>query len=478
MITREFNLNLHAGHSIPLVINASQYDRGEQWVFTLLNSDGTQYSPNAAAIAGTKSDGNLIVNAATVDSDGRVVVSETEQMTAAAGKAKFELLLDDQTHGTANFVVLVEASPADEGVPSASDLSLIQQAIDGTSPTAIAAGVSAWMSEHLTPTTPVVDASLTVQGAAADAKKTGDELNDLKSEISQSAGLTADIKQALMNCFNYVAWKDDDPNAQTYIDALEDALYPPVNLSSISAVYTQSGTVYNTDTLDTLKSDLVVTAHYSDGTSGTVTEYALSGTLAVGTSTITVTYGGKTATFTVTVTKAQLIPDGTYTFASTGETVTITNGNHFAISLKANASASSNGNFINLSDLTKNGEASSAQTNNVAVNNLSDVLYTFPAQASVTLKLLNPTLNRTDVVKDGSLAQLVISFRKTGDVTTVIAGGVGFPLSSQGGGNKFENTVTIATTTNASCLFLYYAYVKDAIFEFDLEMTVNGEKVI
>lgn len=75
-------------------------------------------------------------------------------------------------------------------------------------------------------------------------------------------------------------------------------------LSSISAVYTQSGTVYDTDTLDSLKADLVVTAHYSDSSTQTVpaADYTLSGTLTAGTSTITVSYGGKTATFSVTVT--------------------------------------------------------------------------------------------------------------------------------------------------------------------------------
>lgn len=75
-------------------------------------------------------------------------------------------------------------------------------------------------------------------------------------------------------------------------------------LSSISAVYTQSGTVYDTDTLDSLKADLVVTAHYSDSSTQTVpaADYTLSGELTVGTSTITVSYGGKTATFDVTVT--------------------------------------------------------------------------------------------------------------------------------------------------------------------------------
>lgn len=79
-------------------------------------------------------------------------------------------------------------------------------------------------------------------------------------------------------------------------------------LSSISAAYTQSGTVYDDDTLDSLKADLVVTAHYSDSSTQTVpaADYTLSGTLTVGTSIITVSYQGKTTTFSVTVTKGQI----------------------------------------------------------------------------------------------------------------------------------------------------------------------------
>lgn len=75
-------------------------------------------------------------------------------------------------------------------------------------------------------------------------------------------------------------------------------------LESISAVYTQSGTVYDTDSLDSLKADLVVTATYSDTSTATVPSdsYTLSGTLDSATSTITVTYQGKTTTFTVSVT--------------------------------------------------------------------------------------------------------------------------------------------------------------------------------
>ena len=116
----------------------------------------------------------------------------------------------------------------------------------------------------------------------------------------ESDGLSSGIKQALLNCFAHVAWTD--AYGQDYYDALENALYPPADLVSISAVYTQSGTVYDTDSLDDLKDDLVVTATYSDSSTATVTAYTLSGTLTIGTSTITVTYGGKATSFTVTVT--------------------------------------------------------------------------------------------------------------------------------------------------------------------------------
>ena len=114
-------------------------------------------------------------------------------------------------------------------------------------------------------------------------------------------GLTEDIKQALLNCFENVAWTT--ASGQTYYDALENALYPPTNLTRITAVYTQSGVVYDTATLDDLKADLVVTAYYDDGTSEVVINgYVLTGTIQEGTSIITCTYAGKTKTFDVVVT--------------------------------------------------------------------------------------------------------------------------------------------------------------------------------
>ena len=225
----------------------------------------------------------------------------------------------------------------------------------------------------------------------ADLKADLGDLQDLETEDKSSlvnaineargsggSGLTADIKTALLQIAQKVAYIDE--NGQDYYDDLYDALYAitaiTLNTNSISlqsigatsqltatttpaggdvtwsssntsvatvsstglvtsvaygsatitatagsvsatcsvvvaqatctgitATYTQSGTVYDSDTLDSLKTDLVVTASWSNGTTSTLadTDYTLSGTLAVGTSTITVSYGGMTDTFNVTV---------------------------------------------------------------------------------------------------------------------------------------------------------------------------------
>lgn len=73
---------------------------------------------------------------------------------------------------------------------------------------------------------------------------------------------------------------------------------PAVTLTSISAVYSGGDVDAGTAVADL--TGIVVTAHYSDGTSKTVTGYTLSGTIAEGANTVTVRYEGKTATFTVT----------------------------------------------------------------------------------------------------------------------------------------------------------------------------------
>lgn len=73
---------------------------------------------------------------------------------------------------------------------------------------------------------------------------------------------------------------------------------PEVTLTSISATYTGGNVAVGTAV--TALTGITVTAHYSDGSTATVTGYTLSGTIAEGSNTITVSYGGMTTTFTVT----------------------------------------------------------------------------------------------------------------------------------------------------------------------------------
>ena len=79
-------------------------------------------------------------------------------------------------------------------------------------------------------------------------------------------------------------------------------------VTSIDAVYAQSGIVYETDSLNSLKANLVVTAYWSDSSQTVIPSdgYSLSGELTAGISQITVSFGGQTDTFNVSVTAVVL----------------------------------------------------------------------------------------------------------------------------------------------------------------------------
>ena len=136
------------------------------------------------------------------------------------------------------------------------------------------------------------------------------EFQDAMEEAAQKyiLGMDMTARAALLDLLSHVAYIDQ--NGQDYYDALEVALR--AKLSYIVADYAQDHTVYDTDSLDVLKEgdDLIVTAYYDDGSHVDLadSQYTLSGTLTVGTSTITVSYGGKTTTIEVTVT--QHVPAG------------------------------------------------------------------------------------------------------------------------------------------------------------------------
>ena len=129
-----------------------------------------------------------------------------------------------------------------------------------------------------------------------------------------------------------------EPEQPEEPDAPVEPDEPEKTLTSISVTYSGGDVAVGTAMADL--TGIVVTAHYSDGSTATVTGYTLSGEIAEGSNTVTVSYGGKTTTFTVTgvaesggdETEAKYpLTNGSWT-ASDGRTVTITNGNHIALS--------------------------------------------------------------------------------------------------------------------------------------------------
>ena len=256
---------------MPPTVHVSEYDVGRTYNIQLIGENGSAFeipTGTTATVEGTLNGTVGFTTSATI-SNNQITFALTESMTAYSGKAwcKIKLTLNSEPIQTCAFILAVDRAGVEAdtviGAPG-----FEEQIVDA---------VQDWLDEH----------------------------------PPASGGVTEEFKQALLDCFEHVAWIDDQ--GQDYYDALYAALYPPVDVLSISAVFTQgSAVIYDTDSLDDLKQYLVVTATMTDSTTQTLedTDYTLSGTLAVGTSTITVSYGGKTTTFNVTVTEYNPLPSG------------------------------------------------------------------------------------------------------------------------------------------------------------------------
>lgn len=266
LVNSAFTVNVTPG-AMPPTVHVSEYDIGRTYTVTINGQNGSAFNiptGTTATVEGTLNGVIGFTTGATI-SGSNVSFTLTESMTARSGKAwcKIKLTLNDEPIQTCAFVLAVDR-----------------------------AGVEAD----------------TVIGASGFEQQIVDAVNDwLDDHPPATGGMSEAVKQALLDCFEHVAWIDAD--GQDYYDALYAALYPPVDVLSISAVFTQgSAVIYETDSLDTLKQYLTVTATYDDSSTGVVTNYTLSGTLTVGTSTITVMYSGKTTTFNVTVSSIDSVP--------------------------------------------------------------------------------------------------------------------------------------------------------------------------
>lgn len=150
-----------------------------------------------------------------------------------------------------------------------------------------------------------------LQGEPGPAGPKGD-----KGDKGDPGGVSAALKAALLQLAEKVGYIDN--GGPTYYQDLYDALYgsgggsePAVTLESITSVLDLEGhAVMAGDSVETLREYLAVTAYYSDNSHRNIANYTLSGTIAVGTNTITVRYEGATTTFTVTGEAPSVLPSG------------------------------------------------------------------------------------------------------------------------------------------------------------------------
>lgn len=118
------------------------------------------------------------------------------------------------------------------------------------------------------------------------------QVNALNGMFKVAAYIKADIS-AEYNAFKTAFGIED--SGSTEPDVPEE---PEKTLTGISATY--SGGDVAVGTALTALTGIAVTATYSDGSTAIVTDYTLSGQIAEGSNTITVSYGGMTTTFAVT----------------------------------------------------------------------------------------------------------------------------------------------------------------------------------
>ena len=136
--THEFKLDLTPGASRP-VLYASQGDIGRPFMARCYWNGATWTATgNTANIRGRKPDETVFDYTATVDGS-TVTFETTEQMTIISGPVECELVFsnDGDIIASANFVLIVEASPYDPNAISESEVQGLNAMIQAATPEAV-----------------------------------------------------------------------------------------------------------------------------------------------------------------------------------------------------------------------------------------------------------------------------------------------------------------------------------------------------
>ncbi|MBR4656935.1 MAG: SGNH/GDSL hydrolase family protein [Oscillospiraceae bacterium] len=195
-------------------IRVSQYDTGWQFQLTVYDGDSIYVGSGGelAVLNGKKANGSAFSVAGTFAS-GVATFDCPVTITEAVGVTECELRLTSsgETVGTANFDMIVEKAPLSGYYASGEDFSAVAQLIDAMV-ARVPDAAADWLEEHITnPTNPPIDTSLSVSGAAADAKTVGDNLFDgrdpddihLDSMAKFTGAITSSVRELPDNTWIY-----------------------------------------------------------------------------------------------------------------------------------------------------------------------------------------------------------------------------------------------------------------------------------
>ena len=171
------NITLDLSQKLPSqYVYAKQGDSQSRFVCVRLTNEGADYQPSGltANFRARKPDGTMILNPATVNGDGTIMLELTQQVLAVAGPVLADVCLcgsGGEILSTISFVILVEAAPNGDQIESTSEFLTLMEMVER-------------VEGSLT-----VDKSLTHPDRAADAQATGDAIGLQRARIDQLATL-------------------------------------------------------------------------------------------------------------------------------------------------------------------------------------------------------------------------------------------------------------------------------------------------
>lgn len=210
---RQIKINMIPGYSVPPILRLSQFDKGYTVDATVYDGAEEYTIPTGytAKVEGRKTDGTGYQYDATF-SGSVVTFTVMEQMTVVYGLSFAEVVFyaNGIRVGSANFNMCIEPAPLNEDISqSATDIPLIQQAITaGQNAQRYAYEAQESLNQFETVVAEqveqmqikegqtVIDATLTVSGAAADAKTVGDALKECDEKAPLITDTTLPITTA------------------------------------------------------------------------------------------------------------------------------------------------------------------------------------------------------------------------------------------------------------------------------------------